>query len=287
MAKEKESESLVVRMARQYRMEPTEFQRVVKETCMPTKPPPTDAEFMLFLAAAHEYGCNPLIREIYAFRRNDGAGIQPIVAIDGFLRKANEHPMNNGMQAVPNYSESGQLISVTATIHRKDRQHPTVITESLKENFRPNSDNWKTRPERMLRHRALAQAIRIAFGFAGVMEEDEYQKWEETTKKVNVGGTPLDVVADDIPAAEPAKPKKVSEIAAAPPQKVKSEPEPEDEYLDLESQDMLERVIVNAGIPIRDIPKTLQKLAGVMAPDMVKTSQLGEVLAAIEKNKAT
>ncbi len=32
----------------------------------------------------------------------------------------------------------------------------------------------------MLRHRALIQCARLAFGFAGIMDPDEYQTWQET-----------------------------------------------------------------------------------------------------------
>jgi hypothetical protein len=56
-------------------------------------------------------------------------------------------------------------------------------------------------PSRMLRHRALMQATRYAVGFAGVMDQDEFDRWQDMRDV-----TPAKAVAliQDIP--EPAAP---------------------------------------------------------------------------------
>ena len=41
---------------------------------------------------------------------------------------------------------------------------------------RGNTQPWKQWPIRMLRHKAAIQCIRYAFGFAGIMDHDEYDR---------------------------------------------------------------------------------------------------------------
>ena len=55
---------------------------------------------------------------------------------------------------------------------RKDRNHPIVVTEYFNECYR-NTDPWNLMPRRMLRHKAFKEAARLAFGFAGIVDEDE------------------------------------------------------------------------------------------------------------------
>jgi hypothetical protein len=61
---------------------------------------------------------------------------------------------------------------VTATIYLKDRSRPVEITEFFSECNR-NSEPWKVNPRRMLRHKALIQCARIAFGFSGIVDDEE------------------------------------------------------------------------------------------------------------------
>jgi len=74
------------------------------------------------------------------------------------------------MELIENFQD-GAIFSVTCKIMRKDRAHPTVVTEYLSECIR-NTDPWK-KPVRMLRHKAAIQCARYAFGLGGIMEQDE------------------------------------------------------------------------------------------------------------------
>ena len=64
---------------------------------------------------------------------------------------------------------------VTCKIHRKDRTHPTVVTEYMDECKRQTGP-WGTHPRRMLRHKALVQCGRLAFGYAGIHDLDEAER---------------------------------------------------------------------------------------------------------------
>lgn len=127
----------------------------------------SDAEFQALLITANEYGLNPMLKEFYAFPAK-GGGIVPLIGIDGWIAIMNRQPNLDGFECVvsPDGAEA------TATIYLKDRSHPVRVTEYLDECRRP-TDPWKTMPKRMLRNRATAQCVRMAFGISGVMEADE------------------------------------------------------------------------------------------------------------------
>lgn len=166
--------SLVVSMAHRYGIEKDSFLATIKATVFPSGTSVTNEQAAAFLVVAHEHDLNPFTREIYAFSSKSG-GVVPVVGIDGWVKKSNSHPQFDGAELVDNESKDGEIKSVTCKMYRKDRKHPTVITESLVE-CRRNTDPWKKWPRRMLRHKAYAQAARYCFGFAGIYEEDEAQR---------------------------------------------------------------------------------------------------------------
>lgn len=137
-----------------------------------------DTDLLSCLLVAKEHGLNPLTKEIY-FMPAKGGGVQPIVSVDGWIKKCNEHPQFDGMEFEDHTDDKGGLISITCKIFRKDRSRPTTVTEYMAE-CKGSSGPWKSHPSRMLRHRALIQCARIAFGFAGLMDPDEFTVWQQT-----------------------------------------------------------------------------------------------------------
>jgi phage recombination protein Bet len=126
----------------------------------------TDAQFTALMVVANQYGLNPWTREIYAFPDSNN-GIVPVVGVDGWSRIINDHPQFDGMD----FEQDDE--SCTCKIYRKDRNHPISATEYLDECRRDNSKPWKSHPKRMLRHKALIQAARLAFGYTGIFDQDE------------------------------------------------------------------------------------------------------------------
>lgn len=128
----------------------------------------TDAQMVSLLVVAQQYGLNPFTREIYAFPdRNNG--IVPVVGVDGWSRIINENPQFDGMD----FEQDEE--SCTCVIYRKDRKHPIKVTEYMSECKR-DAGPWKSHPRRMLRHKAMIQCARIAFGFGGIYEPDEAER---------------------------------------------------------------------------------------------------------------
>lgn len=162
-----EKPQLLQSMADKYQLEPAQFAQTVRATCgMPTA---TAEQFAAFLIVAKTYNLNPVLREIWAFPSRAG-GIVPIVSIDGWANIVNSHPLCDGFE-FEMVSEDDE-IGCTCRIYRKDRKHPVAVTEWLSECVRDTAI-WKTMKKRMLRHKAFIQAARLAFGLAGIYDEDE------------------------------------------------------------------------------------------------------------------
>lgn len=133
-------------------------------------PNATNEQLLALCVVANNYGLNPFLKELYAFP-DKGGGIVPIVSIDGWSRIMNDHKEFDGLEFVE--AEDGTWCE--CIIYRKDRQHPLKAREYLSECKR-NTDPWKSHPRRMIRHKSMIQAARMAFGFAGIYEPDEAER---------------------------------------------------------------------------------------------------------------
>lgn len=155
-------------MAEKYSLKAEEFAKTVRATCGLSTATPE--QFAAFLIVAKTYDLNPLTKEIYAFP-GKGGGIVPIVSIDGWVNLVNSNKNCDGFEFEMEHDDAGELVACTCKMYRKDRTYPVTVTEYLIECSRP-TDPWKMK-HRMLRHKAMIQAARYAFGFAGIYDEDE------------------------------------------------------------------------------------------------------------------
>ncbi len=176
---EPQRKSIIATMAAIYDMEPVQFERTVRAQCSPTPKrgeqaqPLTPEQFAAFLLVARKYDLDPITREIFAYPKR-GGGVVPIVSIDGWINLINSHPACDGFEFEYAYDSDGRLYSCKCIMYRKDRAHPTTVTEFLSECWR-DTEPWKME-HRMLRHKALMQCGRYAFGFAGIWDEEEGQR---------------------------------------------------------------------------------------------------------------
>lgn len=138
-----------------------------------------DAQMTALLIVANQYGLNPWTKEIYAFPDKNN-GIVPVVGVDGWSRIMNDHPDFDGMD----FEQDDE--SCTCRIYRKGRSHPIQVTEYMSECKR-GAGPWLSHPKRMLRHKAMIQCARLAFGFGGIYDQDEAERIAEVDMgKVNV-----------------------------------------------------------------------------------------------------
>lgn len=166
--------SVIADMAARYGMDPQAFEATLRATVMP--PTASREEFAAFCVVAKQYGLNPITREIFAMQKQ-GGGLIPIVSVDGWANILNSHPQFDGMTFVDHANAQGMVAAITCRIHRKDRAHPIEATEYLIECKR-NTPPWNQWPRRMLRHKAMIQAARYAFGFAGIVDPDEAARYD-------------------------------------------------------------------------------------------------------------
>lgn len=149
---------------------------ILKATAFKSGTAVSDAQMTALLVVANQYGLNPFTKEIFAFP--DKGGIVPVVGVDGWSRIMNNHPQFDGMEF--KFEDD----SCTCVIYRKDRSHSISATEYLGECRRDNSPAWKSHPRRMLRHKAMIQAARLAFGFGGIYDQDEAERIVEVKGEV-------------------------------------------------------------------------------------------------------
>ena len=128
----------------------------------------SDAQMTALMVVANQYQLNPWTKEIYAFPDKQN-GIVPVVGVDGWSRIINNNPQFDGME----FDQDNE--SCTCIIYRKDRSHPIKVTEWMSECKR-SLGPWLSHPKRMLRHKAMIQCARLAFGFGGIYDQDEAER---------------------------------------------------------------------------------------------------------------
>jgi len=173
--------SLMAKVAARFSVDPKKMMDTLKQTAFKQKDKPvTDEQMMALMIVADQYGLNPFTKELYAYPDKNN-GIVPVVSIDGWANIINSNPQMDGLE----FAYSDDIVNmagakpcptwVDAIIYRKDRVHPIKVREFLDETFRASQypGPWQTHTKRMLRHKATIQCARLAFGFAGIYDEDE------------------------------------------------------------------------------------------------------------------
>ena len=149
----------------------------------------TDAQMAALLLVANQYGLSPWTKEIYAFPDKQN-GIVPVVGVDGWTRIINSHSQFDGIE----FEQATNMLELPGAkpapewmecrIFRKDRSRPIVVREYLDEVYRPPFNGkygtvngpWQSHTKRFLRHKAMIQCARLAFGFGGIYDQDEAER---------------------------------------------------------------------------------------------------------------
>lgn len=200
-----QNKSVLVRMANQYGVDADKMLTTLRATAF--KGDVSNEQMMALLIVAEQHGLNPWTKEIYAFPdRNHG--IVPVVGVDGWSRIINTHPDFDGMD----FEEAEDGSWIKCVIYRKDRSHPIAAKEWMAECKR-DTGPWKSHPRRMLRHKAMIQCARIAFGFGGIYDQDEAERIiESTPEPVVVAATRVDPRGDTSMVSDVDEMKHVANI---------------------------------------------------------------------------
>ena len=186
--------SILTKFASTYSVDPGKMLSTLKATCFKQKNGEvTDEQMIALLIVADQYKLNPFTREIYAYPDKQN-GIVPVVGVDGWSRIINDKKNFDGME----FRQSETLVDVDGgkrcpewiecAIYAKDRSHPVTVREYLDEVYRPPftgkkdgkqytvNGPWQTHTKRMLRHKAMIQCARVAYGFGGIYDQDEAER---------------------------------------------------------------------------------------------------------------
>ena len=155
-----------------------EMLQILKSTAF--KGQVSDAQMAALMVVANQYNLNPFTKELYAFPDKNN-GIVPVVGVDGWSRIINSHPQFDGIEFEQNDE------SCTCIIYRKDRNRPIKVTEWMAECRRSVIGPWQSHPRRMLRHKAMIQCARLAFGYGGIYDQDEAERIVEASPVKHMG----------------------------------------------------------------------------------------------------
>jgi phage recombination protein Bet len=187
-----ERTSLIERTAQRFGVDANKMLQTLKATAFRAEREVTNEQMMALLVVADQYDLNPWTKEIYAFPDKKN-GIIPVVGIDGWSRIINSNSAFDGMEFI----ESEEIVDsaehkpcpawIECVIYRKDRRHPIRVRERLAECYRPPFKGqygpvigpWQTHTSRFLRHKAMLQCARVAFGFVGIFDQDEAERIRE------------------------------------------------------------------------------------------------------------
>ena len=138
----------------------------------------------------------------------------PIVSIDGWLAIINRQPDYDGLTIrfsekeieiggvkIPEYCE--------CSIRRKGMSQPITIPEYARECYQKTMV-WGSYPRRMLRHKAIIQCARVAFGLSGIYDEDEGQNIIDAEELNAAPAKAASRSEKTLPAAQPKRSLAVS-----------------------------------------------------------------------------
>lgn len=130
-------------------------------------------ELTLFATVCESLGLDPFRREIYAIRYKEGGPLSIVIGVDGYLRKAGETSLYDGMDTMLFAGKDGEWkelwdedsppYAAKASVYRKGMKRPITYIARYQSSFRASNDNWKTQPDVMLGINALKQALRRGF----------------------------------------------------------------------------------------------------------------------------
>ncbi|GIW60577.1 MAG: hypothetical protein KatS3mg087_1643 [Patescibacteria group bacterium] len=303
---------IIEQTATKYEVSKNELIEVLKNTVLkPTrKYTPTDADVKAFLLIANRYDLDPFKKEIHAFVSR--GGIVPVVGIDGFVTLANRVD-RKGWSAEIKFADTFQEIGkykkpcpewCEVTITRSNGSKVTV-REWLDEVFggsQGDYDNaWDTHPKRMLRHKTLAQALRLAYGLSGIYDEDEAQRIviQQDLEQGEELIPPQEI--KEIPTANIEEKPQLQEMPTQqPPEKVEQKEEIDELIKEINGEVVdagkpvakpvtkkqlatLFSAMIKNGIPKQSIPQELKTSHGITKPEEITEDNYQQILAFYSK----
>ena len=135
----------------------------------------TEPEFKLLMYMARTYGLDPLVKQIWAVKRQYDQPALIFAGRDGFLALAHRSGHFDGMQSGVNYEGEGKdkkPVSAWCEIWRNDMHHSFKSEVPFSE-YNTGFSVWKTNPSAMILKVAEAVCLRKAFSIDGIYSPEE------------------------------------------------------------------------------------------------------------------
>ena len=135
----------------------------------------TEPEFKILLYMARQYGLDPMLKQIWAVKRNERDPALIFVGRDGMLAIAHRSGQFDGMQSGVVYEGEGKdkhPVSAWCEIWRKDMSH-SFKSEVLFSEYNTGFSVWKSNPSAMIIKVVESVGLRKAFSVSGVYSPEE------------------------------------------------------------------------------------------------------------------
>lgn len=151
-----------------------------------------------FLMVCDQHKLNPATKEVAAFYSAD-KGLTTFVMIDGWVKLGNQHPECDGWEFEEQADKDGKVMAVRCKVYRKDRSRAVVTPWLHLTDWKVNSSpQWQSKPSWMLSMKALKHGLRLAFGFAGIYDDEEVREIHEVKQADITSVTDSPNVVDDM-----------------------------------------------------------------------------------------
>jgi phage recombination protein Bet len=136
----------------------------------------TEPEFKLLMYLSKTYGLDPLLKQIWAVKRNENQSALIFAGRDGFIAIAHRSGHFDGMKSEVIYetNKDGKKVPVSAwcEVWRNDMSH-SFRSEVPFDEYNTGHIVWKTNPSAMIIKVAEAVCLRKAFPIAGIYSQEE------------------------------------------------------------------------------------------------------------------
>lgn len=132
----------------------------------------TEPEFKLLMYMANTYGLDPLLKQIWAVKRNENQPALIFAGRDGMLAIAHRSGHFDGMQSGVIYDKDRKPVTAWCEIWRNDMTH-SFKTEVPFSEYNTGFSVWKTNPSAMILKVAESVCLRKAFSVSGLYCPEE------------------------------------------------------------------------------------------------------------------
>ena len=163
----------------------------------------TDTELAFFLSICKSVNLNPLNKEIWCYKDNKG-NLLTFAGRDGFLKRAQESSLWNGMTSFavysndffemdvtkakvehkPNFKDRGNILGAYAIARPKGTEYPTIEWADFA-TYNRGFNTWKSDPAAMIVKVAESHCLKKAFGITVLQSEHDYEVKNEIVETID------------------------------------------------------------------------------------------------------